>query len=115
MTERQRTIIEGLDWRIHEASYEDGKRCWELEKYSPADEDFTFTVGDKNLVESISEYATDFDPDEHAEMWVRARYEGTDKTIPGIRTLVEDADAIKSMLEELAAALRQTKWEDDRE
>ena len=115
MTEKQRAIIEDLDWRIHEADDADGERCWELQKCSPADEDFTFTVGDNHLVENISVYATDFDPDEHAEMWVRARYEGKDKTIPGIRTLIEDADAIKAMLEELAAALRQTRWEDDLE
>lgn len=115
MTYGQRGIIESLGWRIHEANYENGEKCWELGKYSPAGEDFTFIAGDKRLVENISEYATNFDPDEHAEMWVRARYEGTDKTIPGIRTLIEDADAIKSMLEELAADLRQTRWEDDRE
>lgn len=105
MTEKQIEIIEGLDWRIHECQLYGGAKGYELEKYSPAWEDYIITVEDTRLEESVREYAAGFNPDEHAEMWVKARHEGTDTTIPSIRELIEDADAINRMLQELAAAL----------
>ena len=114
MTEKQREIIEGLYWTIHECQLCDGEKGYELEKYSPAGEDFIFTAEDSRLAESIREYAADFDPDEHAEMWVRARYEGKDQTIPSIRELIEDADAINLMLQELAAALSKDEMEEEK-
>ncbi len=115
MTEKQRETIEGLDWQIHECQLYGGAKGYELEKYSPAGEDFIFAADDTRLAESIREYAADFDPDEHAEMWVRARYEGKDQTIPSIRELIEDADAINLMLQELAAALSRDGVEEENE
>ncbi len=112
MTEKQREIIEGLDWTIHECQLCDGEKGYELEKYSPAGEDFIFTAEDSRLAESIREYAAEFNPDEHAEMWVIAKYEGTDSTIPSIRELIEDADAINKMLQELASALSRDETEE---
>ena len=76
----------------------------ELEKYSPAGEDFGIAVSAENFVEEIKEYAADFSPDEHIEMWVLARKNGV-TGVPSIRILVQDADAIDEMLQELAQAL----------
>lgn len=93
---------EELEWNY----YEDENGGVELEKYSPAGEDFIFYVHDKKrLVEATREYADDFDVDEHIEMWVSARHSVSG--VPNIRTLVEDAEAIKAMLKELADALRE--------
>jgi hypothetical protein len=95
--------MEELEWwcRI----YDD---CIEIGKYSPAGEDFFFTVTDKeNLAEEVQEYATDFDADEHAEMWVESR--GKRGVPDSIRTLIDDADAIQEMLDELAAALTEVR------
>ena len=93
-------ILEENDWIV--SSYtNDGKV--ELEKYSPAGEDFLMCVEVENFPESVREYANDFDADEHAEMWIEAR--GRVRGVPNsIRELIEDAEAIQEMLNELADA-----------
>lgn len=94
---------EELDWSCH--IYEDGI---EFETCSPAGEDFIFTVPDKeNLVKEVREYAADFDADEHAEMWVEGR--GKRGVPSSIRTLIDDADAIRELLDELAEALAEVE------
>ena len=108
MNSKQREIIEDLGWTIHECSIgPKSERGWEIGKYSPAGEDFSFSVEDENFVEKVREYAADFDPDEHVGMWVTAKYQhgGEKSDIPSVRELIEDADAINQMLHELAAAL----------
>lgn len=96
-----------LDWSVH--IYDD---CIELEKYSPAGEDFSFSIAGReetDVVKQVREYAYEFDPDEHAEMWVESR--GKRGVPDSIRTLIDDADAIKEMLFELADALREAEEE----
>lgn len=94
-------ILEGLDWCVC-GYYDDGRA--DLEKYSPAGEDYVICVGVASLAESVREYAEDFDPDEHIEMWIEARRNGVGG-VPSTRELVEDADEIQAMLNELADAL----------
>ena len=102
MTKRQKRICERLGWNITE--YENDV---ELSQYSPAGEDFSFTADKKHFARSIEEYAYDFDPDEHAEMWVRNMY--TVKGVPqSIRVLIDDADAISEMLTELSEQINKT-------
>ena len=100
MEEKYRYICESLDWYI--VSEENG--CIELEKYSPAGEDFIMTVPAKSFVREVQEYASDFDVDDHIEMWIEARHNGV-QGVPNTRVLVEDADAIQDMLDELAESL----------
>ena len=93
-----------LDWSVSI----DGD-CWEFGKYSPAGEDFTFSVNVEdveNVWREVRQYANDFDTEEHIEMWVEARRNGV-SGVPSIRRLVEDADDIDEMLDELADALRE--------
>lgn len=99
MNKKLKRICENLDWTLRE--YEEDI---ELAKYSPAGEDFFFTVSKKNFLDDVIEYAESFDADEHAEMWVENMH--TVSGVPqSIRTLIEDADAIKEMLLELAKNL----------
>ena len=49
MTERQRQICEDLDWRVTEC--DDG--TIELQKYSPAGEDFLFSVEAKSFCREV--------------------------------------------------------------
>ena len=94
-------ILEQNDWGI--SSYTDDGRV-ELETYSPAGENFLMCVEVENFPESVREYANDFDADEHTEMWIEAR--GRVAGVPNsIRELIEDAEAIKEMLNELADTL----------
>lgn len=82
MKETYGEILERLGW-----SYtDDGDGNIELEKYSPAGEDFIITVGAENFVENVKEYAAHFDQDEHIEMWISARRSGTSQSVSGSST-----------------------------
>lgn len=100
MTQEQQRVCEALDWRVIASEDE-----IELEKYSPAGEDFIFSITDMDdIPHAVWEYADDFDVDEHIEMWILARRSGT-SGIPPTTELVKDARTIKTMLRELADAL----------
>ena len=103
MNELHREICEEFDWKV--TAYEDG--TVELEKYSPAGEDFSFMVEADGFVENVKEYAAGFDVDEHIEMWIMAKRSGT-QGVPSTRELGHDAEDIDKMLQELAAALEAT-------
>lgn len=104
---------EGLDWiytiyQEPEGTY-NGWHCnernyVELEKHSPAGEDFgmiiDFDMDDPvhSFMDDLKEYSEDFDVDEHVEMWLPSRGKGG---CPGsISELVEDAEAIRDMIVE---------------
>ena len=91
---------EKLDWTVKE--HEDGTA--EFSQYSPAGEDFSFTVNVENAAQEIYEYYDNFDVDDHIEMWVEAKQNGV-AGVPSIRRLVEDAEAISEMLKTLAGAV----------
>ena len=77
----------------------------EFEKYSPAGEDFFFYVSGSDPVREVKEYARDFDADEHAEMLVESR--GKRGVPDSVWALIDDADEIQKMLNELADALAE--------
>jgi hypothetical protein len=103
-------VCENNDWTVTGV---DEDRV-ELEKYSPAGEDFSFVTNMEDFVDGVKEYAADFNIDGHIEMWIAARASGT-AGIPSARELVHDAEAIDKMLQELAAALARAEeteeWE----
>ena len=94
-------ILEDLGWSV--SSYTGDGRV-EIEKYSPAGEDFIICVDVADFPKSVFEYAEDFDADEHIEMWIEARKNGT-KGVPSTRELVHDAKEIEKMLQDLSDAL----------
>lgn len=103
LSKQIRAICEKLDWNITQ-----DEEDIELEKCSPTGEDFVFIATEANFVDDVKQYAADFDPNEHVEMWVKARASGT-KGIPSVVELVDDARAIDKMLQELAAALAEAE------
>lgn len=107
MNQKYREVCERLEWSV----YECGDGSIELEKYSPAGEDFTFCVGAENFVDNVKEYAASFDQEEHIEMWVLARR--TVSGVPSIKELVKDAEDIDKMLKELAEALFQAELSEE--
>lgn len=88
--------------------FQDGELYVEMNFGSDLGEDFVFSVWsdgtNKNFVEKFGEFASDFDPDEHAEMWVKNR-DSVSGVPHSIRALLKDADAIKERLEDLAEKL----------
>lgn len=86
-------------WHRNERNYV------ELEKYSPAGEDFGMIIDFDmdnpidSFLDNLKEYSEDFDIDEHVEMWLPSRGKGG---CPGsISELVQDAEAIRDMIVEL--------------
>ena len=105
ITHEQIEICERHDWTVH---IEDGD-IW-IESWSPAGENLVYEIyEDEGFVGSIKRLAADFDADEHAEMWVAGR--GKNGVPSSIRELVDDADAIDKMLQDLASALADTEEE----
>lgn len=96
---------EKLDWSVY---VDKDNNYIEFEKYSPAGEDFSFSVGAEDVIEEVKAYASDFDIDEHIEMWIEARHNGV-RGVPSIRELVKDAEDIDKMLQELAIELAKLK------
>lgn len=96
-------VLEKHDWSV--CGYTGDGRA-ELEKYSPAGEDFVMCVGVENFPDAVMEYYENFDVDEHIEMWVEARQNGV-SGIPSVRRLAIDAEQIDEMLKELAYALAE--------
>ena len=101
LNEKYLTVLKNQDWSVLDC-YEDGSI--EIGKYSPAGEDFSICVETDNFPEAVSEYAANFDIDEHIEMWIEARRNGV-SGVPSTRELVKDAEDIDEMLRELACAL----------
>ena len=98
MTKKLRNKIESLGWKIYECN----KTQYELSQYSPMGEDFGFSINgknDKELIADIENYYQDFDPEEHALMWVG------EEGAPSIRYLLIDADHIDEMLKRLVDSL----------
>ena len=102
-------IAEAQGWGV---SIIDGE--YEFETYSPAGEDFIFSIPTNDdpsyVVGSIIDYADSFGVDEHVELWIGGRAQNG---IPSsVRELVEDAEEIKSMLDDLAEAMRKLVHEE---
>ena len=96
-------VFEDLGWTCYKC--DDG--TLELEKYSPAGEDFIFTIAGEEIPKKVADYARDFDADLHVDLWMEGR--GKRGVPDSWRVLIEDAGAIQEMLNELAEALATVK------
>lgn len=96
-------------WEVSWETYEqDGDYYTECEFYSDAGEDFVFDIWHdgtvKSFVDSFADYAFNFDPDEHAEMFMGMR--GQRGVPQSIRVLISDADSIAETLDSIADELK---------
>lgn len=109
MTDKLKNLLrekaEELEWRV--LIEED---CWELQKYSPAGEDFWLSISGNDVVSELLEWYEGFDTEEHVMMHMEAKKHGLGG-VPSLKVLVEDADAIDEMLEELYDALHKVEEE----
>lgn len=108
-------IVEELGWKacIDKCREEDpynGRTDYDIElsQYSPAGEDFcisfTFDGTIEELAKEVRDYADTFDEEDHVMMWLGAKKTGM-SGVPSAKELVEDAEAIQKMLDELADKL----------
>ena len=100
-------MAEDLGWRCDYVVYSQID-CVELEKYSPAGEDFFFDIDSEcfdsynKLYDELYQQWDDFNPDEHAAGWY-----GKNKGEPdSLQELLDDANAIKGILEDLLNGTR---------
>lgn len=96
-------VCEELGWCV----YEEDKGYY-LSTYSPAGEDFGFYISKDNPYKEIQEYSEDFDPDEHCTMWIK-EMDNVSGVPRSVRDLIDDAEAIGEMLDELATYLNNKK------
>ncbi len=104
LEQRYIETLEELGWSV--SSYTDDGRV-EINRYSPAGEDFSICVAVNDFPQAVAKCAEDFDVDEHVEMWIEGRKSGVSGIPSSIRELLEDAEAIERMIQELADALRE--------
>ncbi len=101
--DKVREVAEAEDWKV---TYDFEHHDAEFEKYSPAGEDFLFSADMWGIIENVRDYANNFDPEYHVALHFQARLAGRGD-VPSLRVLLDDADAIDEMLEELACALEE--------
>ena len=102
-------VCEDLGWTVYRD--EELSKYWEFEKFSPAGEDFCFTVYAKNLVElkaELQSYYDYFDREDHVFELLEAKRNGF-CGVPDLDTLVQDSQNIEDMLEELAVEVTKIK------
>ena len=104
-------VAESLDWKCR--VYDKYDKEIELEKYSPAGEDFIMTISFDpkapitSFYDNLYDYYNDFDPEEHAAMWINER--GKNGVPDSIRVLLDDAESIEDMIRELCFAIAELK------
>lgn len=94
--------------------YHEERNYVELQKPSPAGEDFSMVIDFARgnpvdtFLSNLNEYWDNFDPDEHAEMWMPQRGKGgCPESILGLLT---DAEEIKESVFALWSALAGKQW-----
>ena len=110
---------EEMEWSytLYIEESQDNRTYAEMEKYSPAGEDFLMVIDfdkDNNadsLRRDLRSYYEGFDVDEHVEMWIPSMGEGGCPS--SVRDLVEDAEAIESMICDLLEVLEEMEVDDD--
>ncbi len=107
-------ICDRLEWSIYEEYYDKDKSwCVELSKYSPEGEDFVMSFWYdgtlKDFAYEVREYYEYFDAEDHAAMWYEAKQRAA-SGVPGLKALVQDAEDIEKMIDELATALEDELW-----
>lgn len=107
LSKKVNETLSANDFRICSIEEQRGNYVAELEWYSPAGEDFImvlwFVGTSADFIREFGKYAEDFDPEEHAAMWIENR--NSVSGVPSIRELIDDADEIKETLMRVAAEL----------
>lgn len=100
MTKKQEQILEKYDLDV--TNKEDKIEMW---GFSPAGQELVFYANkNENLKDFFKKEYENFNEEEHIIAWLEAKKNGV-KGVPGIFTLVDNAEYIKDMLENLSIEL----------
>ena len=113
LSEKVIDVLENNGWRLCSVEKwcssfpEDGEYYAEVEAYSPAGEDYVFTVWfngfSADFIEKVCEHAEEYDADDHAADLVQ--YRGQRGVPNSVREIIDDAEEIGTMLSDLADEL----------
>lgn len=105
-------VLEAHEIRLNGVYEQDGSMIADIEFWSDAGEDVVINIWfdgtAENFVEEFCNYASDFDPDEHAQELISMR--GQHGIPNSVRTLINDADAIADFLDVVATDLCAIKF-----
>lgn len=103
-------IAESDSWSVSEETYANGKGLL-FSKYSPAGQDFNFTIEPSDtfeeLLERIKSYHDDFDIDYETYIWLDNDGHGKNGAPYHIKDLLEDMEACKKMVLSLYNILKK--------
>lgn len=119
LSERIIEVLEAHDislcGEITERTYNNDGYDVELKTYSPEGENVIITLiydgTEEDFIRQFERYTEDFDAENHAEMWIERR--GKNGVPNSIKDLLEDAEWIKSTLEEVVDDLENIDNEEE--
>ena len=97
-------VAKGLEWSIKEDNGD-----FELEKYSPAGQDFNINISADTIEEfseKLYERYNDFDASEETYLWLDNTGHGTNGAPYDMKDLYEDMEACQEMIRELAITIQ---------
>ena len=98
-------VAESLDWNITEDNGD-----FELEKYSPAGQDFNTSISADDLQEfseKLYERYNDYDVSAETYLWLDNTGHGTNGAPYDMKDLYEDMEACQEMIRELAVEIQK--------
>lgn len=112
LKDRDRKVLEDLEWEVCDVSDESGETCISIENYSPEGEDLCeeiYVREGETLAEAARRWADSFDVDDHVKLWIDSVGKNG---VPGsVEALVTDARMIQQMMKDLAEALAEAEDE----
>lgn len=106
---------ERLGWTVQtDMPKENDVVLFEFYKFSPAGQDFGFSVGMEdnelaNLIGNIEDYYNSFDADEEAYLWLDSNGHGKNGAPYHMRDVLDDMEAVEDMIGELLDAIRDVE------
>lgn len=96
--------LEQCGWTVRDSGDK-----YKIEAWSPAGENLIEYISKEEPIRDILLMADEFDPDDHARMWIENSGHGQPISI---RALIDDADAIADFYERTAEAIKEILKED---
>lgn len=106
---------ERLGWTVQtDIPKENNVVIFEFYKFSPAGQDFGFSVGMEgnelaNLVGNMEDYYNAFDADEETYLWLDNNGHGKNGAPYHMRDVLDDMEAVEDMIGELLGAIRDVE------
>lgn len=111
LIEQITTVATGLGWQVDTDTPTPGIVGFEFSQYTPAGQDFNFSVDMKgndpdSLLTEIERYYDAYDPDYEASLWIGDDGHGKNGAPYHIKDIVSDMEAAEAMINTLYETLK---------